>query len=329
MNIGEQARQRAQYKKGVLLGLTVAEAMLLILFALMLALGALLAKKDHAIAKLGARLVTATTQLQTSQRRADVLEDLAAGRASNEFIKEVVLAREQMAQVERERAALAQQQRALRENVQLAEALKNDSDPKSRTRELAALGARLEAETKKLSPQTASKDLFDLVPEAIGLADAAKQASGESGKANAMLNGAERAARENATLKGQVARFRKELNKMGRGGEYPPCWVTEAGDVQYLLDIDLGAGATLRVRDVTPPARALDRRELPISPDLFTGPLSRSRFNMLTAPLFEYGKQKECRFIVIARDRTGPAQKELFKSLLQTVEGHFYKSLRN
>lgn len=47
MNLGEQARQRAQYKKGVLLGLTVAEAMLLILFALMLALSTLLGHRDR------------------------------------------------------------------------------------------------------------------------------------------------------------------------------------------------------------------------------------------------------------------------------------------
>ncbi|MDP3870416.1 hypothetical protein [Phenylobacterium sp.] len=328
MNLGEQARQRAQYKKGVLLGLTVAEAMLLILFALMLALGALLSQKDHSIASLGARLLNMTSQLRQAQNRAEVLQGLADGRAPESFIREVVLAREQMAEVARQRAALVEKERVLRENAQLAAALKNTSDPKDRTRELAALGARLEAETKKLSPQTKSDKLFDLVPEAVGLAEAAKDAGVDRSQATGMLKDAERTLRENSTLRGQVTRYRKELARMGKGGEYPPCWVTEAGEIQYLFDIELLGSGALRVRDVTSPSRKLDRNELPIPSQLLSGPVSRSQFIALTSPLFERGREKECRFVVIARDRTGAGQKELFKTLLLTVEGHFYKSLR-
>lgn len=328
MNLGEQSRQRAQYKKGVLLGLTVAEAMLLILFALMLALGALLSKKDQSIATLGARLISATNQLRTAETRASVLQAIAEGRATDEFIREVVMAREQMAAVARERAALAEQQRVLTENTELAKALEGHRDPESRMRELAALGARLEAETAKISPETAREDLFELVPEAIGLADAADAAGANAEQARAMLGGAERVARDNATLRGQVARFRHELARMGRGGEYPPCWVTESGEIQYIFDIELLSSGSLRVRDATAPVRMVDRRELPIPAELLAGPVSPSRFRALTAPLFALAQQRECRFVVIARDRTAASQKELFKNLLLTVEGHFYKSLR-
>lgn len=328
MNLDEQARQRSQYKKGVLLGLTVAEAMLLILFALMLALGALLSKKDQSIASLGARLVSATTQLRSAETRASVLQAIAEGRATDEFIREIVLAREQMAAVARERADLAEQQRTLAENAELAKALEGHRDPQDRMRELAALGARLEAETAKISPETDRDDLFELVPDAIGFADAAQSAGADQAQASAMLSGAERVARENATLRGQVARFRQELARMGRGGEYPPCWVTESGDIQYIFDIELLSSGTIRVRDVTGPTRQVDRRELPIPNELLASPVSPSRFRALTAPLFALAQERECRFVVIARDRTGASQKDLFKNLLLTVEGHFYKSLR-
>lgn len=328
MRIGEQARQRAQYKKGVLLGLTVAEAILLMLFALMLALGALLARKDQNIASLGARLIDVSSQLKHEQTRAAVMRAAAEGRITDEFIREVVLAREQMAQVEMDRAELAEQQRTLAENQQLADALKTARDPERRLRELAALGARLEAETAKISPETERKDLFDLVPQAIGLADAANDADVEPDKARDLMNGAERVTRENATLRGQVARFRQELSRIGRGGEYPPCWVTESGEIQYLFDIELLGNGSMRVHDVTGPARLVDRRELPIPAELLSGPVSRSRFISLTSPLFQHARQRECRFVVIVRDRTGAAQKDLFKALLLTVEGHFYKSLR-
>lgn len=326
--MGDQARQRAQYRKGVLLGLTVAEAMLLILFALMLALGALMARKDKALANLGAQLVAATTQLQEAVARASVLEDLAQGRASEEFIREVVLARQAQAQMAKERQALAERERELRQNADLAKALKGTDDVKARTRELAALGARLEQETAKLSPETKSKDLYDLVPQALAFADAAEKAQAQPDDAKQLLAGAEKVARENATLRGQVNRYRRELAKIGRGGEYPPCWVTEAGDIQYLFDIELLSSGSLRVADATPPARIIDRRELPISRELFAGPVSRQRFIALTAPLFQLANKRECRFVVIARDRTEASQKDTFKNLLLTVEGHFYKSLR-
>jgi hypothetical protein len=326
--IGEQARQRAQYKKGVLLGLTVAEAMLLILFALMLALGAVMAKKDHNLASLGARLVEATRQLREAQTRVDVLQDLAAGRASDDFIREVVLARQRQAALDRQSTDLAEREKRLRKDTQLAKALEGVDDPKARTRELAALGARLEDETRKISPQTDTKALYDLVPNALALAEAADKAKAEPEGAKVMLGGAERVARENATLRGQVNRYRKELAKIGKGGEYPPCWVTEAGDIEYLFDIELLSDGSMRVRDVAPPARALDRRELPISSELFAGAVSRQRFIALTEPLFTLANKRECRFVVVARDHTQASQKDLFKTLLLTVEGHFYKSLR-
>lgn len=328
MNLGEQARQRAQYKKGVLLGLTVAEAMLLILFALMLALGALLSKKDQSIAALGARLVSTTAQLRSAETRASVLHAIAEGRATDEFIREIVLARQQMAAVARERAALAGQRRTLEENAELAKALEGHQNPGDRMRELAALGARLESETAKISPDTDRGDLFELVPEAVGFADAAQSAEPDQERAKAMLTEAGRTARENATLRGQVARFRQDLARMGRGGEYPPCWVTETGEIQYIFDIELLSSGAMRVRDVSGPTRLVDRRELPIPGELLAGPVSPSRFRSLTAPLFALAQERECRFVVIARDRTNASQKDLFKNLLLTVEGHFYKSLR-
>jgi hypothetical protein len=328
MSLGDVARQRAQYRKGVLLGLTVAEAMLLILFALLLALGALLTRKDRDVAKLAVQLIEASSQRKLAETRAEVLQAIVQNRPTDEFIRELVLARELQARLEREEKALQEREKAIRENVQLAEALKDATNPRQKLRELAALGGRLEAEIAKLSPEAAKADHFDLVPEGVALAEAASRTSNGPADAKRALRDAERVTRENATLKGQVVRFRKELAQIGRGGEYPPCWVTETGDIQYILDIDMNGDGAFAVRDVTPPARLIDRRELSISSALFAGSVSPSNFTTLTLPLYRYGQNNNCRFVVIARDRTGPSQKDLFKNLLLTVEGHFYKSLR-
>jgi hypothetical protein len=46
-----------------------------------------------------------------------------------------------------------------------------------------------------------------------------------------------------------------------------------------------------------------------------------------TRPLFNHSLAANCRFFVVIYDGTGPTEKELFKQLLLTVEGHFYKRL--
>jgi hypothetical protein len=328
MNLGETARQQAEYRRGVLLGLTVAEVMLLILFALLLALGALLTKKENSIAGLSARLVEVTQQRKLAETRAEILERMAAGKPTDEFVRELVLARQTQERLKKEEQALRAQRQELQEDRELADALKKAGDPKGRLKELAALGAKLEKELKKLSPDTKTKDLFDLVPEGVALADAARQENPDPDAAREALERAEEVARDNATLKGQVARYRDQMKKLGKGGELPPCWVTTNGQIEYLFDIQLQGGGSIVVGDATPPTRVIDRRDLPIPAELFGGGLTPSRFRALTAPLYEYSQKRECRFYVIARDRTGPTQKVLFKNLLLTVEGHFYKSLR-
>lgn len=44
-------------------------------------------------------------------------------------------------------------------------------------------------------------------------------------------------------------------------------------------------------------------------------------------PLYDSSLVANCRFFVTVYDATGPAEKDLYKSLLRTVEGHFYKRL--
>lgn len=329
MNLGEQGRQRSQYRKGVLLGLTVAEAMLLILFALMLALGVLVAQKDENIRELQVNLTRAGEALMEAETRAEVFEALASGETTDQFIHEIILAREERARVDQEREELEALATEIAQNQQLAEAIAQaGGDDAERIRELAALGARISEEAAAAETQADRDELFELAAEAMALAEAAQAAGQDADEARELMNDGARAARENATLRGQIARFRDQLQRIGRGGELPPCWVTEEGQIEYILDIDLLGSNQLRVRDVTPVSRTIDRRSLPISPALFGGPLSPRQFLDLTRPLYEYGQGRDCRFYVIARDRTGPTQKGTFQQLLLTVEGHFYKWLR-
>lgn len=328
MRLGDIGRQDGQYRRGLVLGLTVAEAMLLILFALLLALGAILLRRDNFIATLRQQLAEATHQTRLAEAKAEVLQAIAEKRPNEDFVRELVRAREQQAQNEAEQKKLEERERSVRKDEETIKALNGSTDKDRRVKDLAALGARLERETAKTSPETNKSDLFDVVPQAAAAAAAAQKAGYTPEQARNAFKEGEKQAREIATLKGQVANLRNDLSKIGRGGDYPPCWVTPAGKIEFIFDIELGGDGQLRVRDTTPPARLLDRRELAIPPSLFGSELSPARFLSLTEPLYAYEKAKDCRFFVTVGDLTSDTQKITFKNLLLTVEARFYKVLR-
>lgn len=326
---GDIARQQSSYRRGLVLGLTVAESMLLILFALLLALGWVLVKRDRTALQLQQRIAGLEHEERLVQAKLDVISSIAQHRPTEEFFKELVQAREAQAQVKLEEQRLVERERATEKMERLLGALQNSPDAKARLRDLAANGARLEQALAKVSKDAGKADPYDAIPEGVALAQAAKDAGRSPEETRAMLRDAERSAREAATLKGQVVRLRSELRSVGKGGDYPPCWITEKGEIQYLFDIALNGDGTLAVKDVTPPARLSDRRDLPIPQDLLQGLSSRGRFLAATEGLLALEKAKGCRFYVIARDRTSASQKDLFKSLLfNTVEARFYKVQR-
>jgi hypothetical protein len=58
---------------------------------------------------------------------------------------------------------------------------------------------------------------------------------------------------------------------------------------------------------------------------LLIKPLAKASFLAQTRPLFRWGEEHNCRFVVIAYDRTGEQEKITYKNMLRTLEGHFYK----
>jgi len=329
MKTGEMARQRAEYRRGLVLGFTVAECMLLILFALLLALGAVLLKRDREVQEMTTRIA----RLQEADRRAEteveVLGAIADHKPTDEFFSELVRARELEQQVRIQQARLVERERASAKMEEAMQALTGAPDKRRRLAELAAEGARLEKAIAGASKAAGRTDPYDYIPQGVALAEAARQTGRTPRDVLAMLRDQEKGERENATLQGQVVKLRNDLKSIGRGGDYPPCWVTPAGQIEYLFDISLNGSGTLSVSDVTPATRLADRREVPLPPQLLSGPVGRPQFLSMTAGLLELSNAKNCRFYVIVRDRTGPTQKELFKTLLiGTVEARFYKVVR-
>jgi hypothetical protein len=325
MRTGDIGRQQAQYRRGLVLGFTVAETMLLILFALMLALGFVLMQRDRELRTLTGEIASLREKEQLLAAKVEVFQAMVENKPTDEFFRELVRARALQASLAARAAQLSEREKAASKLERVIDAVRGAPDQRRRVVALAALGAQVQREIDRLSPQAAKADAFALVPQAVALAQASQAAGQTSAQARQSLVDAEKGARENATLKGQIVTLHRDLASVGRGGDFPPCWVTEGGEIQYLLRVTLNGGDSLSVADITPPARLIDRRALPLGQGLFGGAVSRGRFLTETQGLYDQSKAKGCRYYVIVSDRTGATQKELFKTLLFTVEAHFYK----
>ncbi len=325
MRSGDIGRQQAHYRRGLVLGFTVAETMLLILFALMLALGFVLMKRDRELTTLAGQIATLREKQQFLAAKLEVFQAIAEHKPTDEFFRELVRARALQASLAARAAQLTEREEAVSKRETVIEAVKGSADPRRGVTQLAALGARVQGEIDRLSTQTAKADAFALVPQAVALAQASQAAGQTLNQARANLADQTRAVRENATLTGQIATLHRDLASVGRGGDFPPCWVTAGGQIQFLFRIALNGNGSLSVVDITPPERFADRRALPLSQSLLAGPASPRQFLAQTEDLYDQSRARDCRYYVVVSDRTGPTQKDLFKTLLFTVEAHFYK----
>lgn len=125
-----------------------------------------------------------------------------------------------------------------------------------------------------------------------------------------------------ATELDRVTRERNNLMRTGNGLTYPSCWTTSEGKTQYMFDITI-QDAGMIVRDATP-SRGEDAA-LHLVAGLARKVLTReSAFRTATLEVFNYSKERNCRFYSIIRDQTGPTSKARYKELRAIVENHFY-----
>ncbi|MEO7025956.1 MAG: hypothetical protein ABI056_00205 [Caulobacteraceae bacterium] len=319
---GEIARQQAQYRRGLVLGFTVAETLLLVLFALMLALGYVLMKRDRELRGLTAEIAVLRDKANMLSAKVDVLGTLARNQPLDPFFAELVRARAEQAAVAARAARLQEREAKVEKLETVLKTVAPAADARARLADLAATGARLRDQLRRLPP-TERSDTFALLPQAVELARASRAQAGDLVGARQMLAAATAAVAQAATLQGQVVRLRADLSAVGKGGDYPPCWVTAQGRIQYLLHVVLREDGALGVADITPPERGADRRALPLPP--LPSVIAPGAFLQRTQSLYDASRARGCRHYVTISDATGSAQKDLFKRLLFTTEAHFYK----
>jgi hypothetical protein len=148
----------------------------------------------------------------------------------------------------------------------------------------------------------------------------------EKGGSEELARKAEEQSYRIANQEGQLQLYEEKLKDAGLGKGERPCWVRPDGTIEYLYDVVLTSEG-IRMREYTYPQREREREILPMPAVDPNEVLSPEEFLRRTQSLYEKSQEENCRYFVVIYDATGPVEKDLYKKLLQAVEGHFYKRL--
>ncbi|WP_119419681.1 hypothetical protein [Desertibaculum subflavum] len=321
------ASQDSAYRRGLVFGLTMAEIMVLILFALLLALGIALTRRDAIIAEKDRRIAS----LEILER-----EVVALTREKNnaisvtDIVQRMERQQNRITELEREVLRLAPFEANAREIDDIIRELRRidggkptAKDAVARLKELEVLRQEVAAQKKeieRLKPLEATKAaLEDIVREIrrSGDADATPE------KVLEKLKEAQLAAKNAENLRGQIAQLTAQIKNTGRGNEFPSCWATPEGKTESVFELVI-TGSGVEIRDRNLPHRREDKAKLPLTSVQYSTELSLATFQAQMRPLYAWSVEQRCRFYVIIYSSVSSAPIEL----VNAVNSYFYPDSR-
>jgi hypothetical protein len=319
--MSQRAADERENRRGLTLGLTLAEVLLLLLFLVLLALSwrMMAMERDQRMAV--AILQRENARLQRAN--ADLTSGLHGLRAINNDLEKLKTA-----------------------NAAIAAATEIDpKDPAELLRRAVAIVKRL---TIAASPEHAGAASAMLSPsEKLDMLERAAEVAQQLNPhdpAEALARAAEILARLGADARpdevmpidqivslsrerDQAISERNNLMRTGNGLTYPSCWRTAEGKTEFIFDVTFQDTGII-VRNATP-SRASDPAMQLVAGVPRNDLINESVFKSETLELFNYSKGQNCRFYAIIRDSTGATNKARYKELVALVENHFYTLRRS
>lgn len=289
---GYASEQGENYRRGFVMGLTLAEAALLLIFVILLLLVIGFERRNAEIVRLAAAFELVRENSRPDENPAQAVARIASELSQFTELKEVV------------EAAGARLDDDFLELVKVAARESADFEDTSLMQKLRDERDRLERAASLAEAISSPEDLEMTLTRMAELEDLTKNQAG------------------------QVLELRDRLKRTGLGGDLPSCWTTPQGRPAYLLEVVLESGG-VRVSDAISENRAEERSRLPIGRFSPEKVLSENVFIEATRPIFDWSVKNECRFYVDVFDATESHEKSLYKSRMRTVEGHFYKRQRD
>jgi hypothetical protein len=306
-------RDDRQFRRGVVLGLTFAEILLLLLFLLMFILAGRLVvlRRGYELEK---------SRSAQAEHVADVLRPVLKqihGSKPFDITKEWVRMHDALAKADDE----LDKDKPL---VDLAQQARNAA-PQSKPRDIAQditdkakLGERFVRDATAMFPKLGRDEAIAKYEEY------AKDGKLMFDDPNPASDGAKKATichGQLETCKAQNGALTAQLN-----GTLPPCWIGPDGKIQYIYDAHLRENGIV-IADNHVPGREADQENLSVRGFVYGVPMDVGPFVTAGLPLLAYGRKNDCRFYVRVYDETRTQSKVRYKQLLAGVEDVFYKLL--
>ena len=309
------------YRRGLVLGFTLAEVAILIIFALLLALSWHLAAKEKEIAELSQSLKEKEVVVAALTERKKTLEELIGrGDDFDDLFRELELAKEQQAAQEQANAAL-------HANLEDLEVKNKALEERAGVAEKAMEMAR-EAGVPTEDPEKALEEIASRLEQLEKLIEGMKAAGLDDSQAKKFVEKTQdqlaEAERRADTLEGQLRNVQRKLGGLGKGTEMPACWASrETGKPEYIFNTALTTGGII-TRDNALPHRAVEQTQLPLQAMVFEKEIRPEQFREMSRAVFEWSVKEGCRFHVRIYDLTKDEEKIIYKRHLRAVTDHFY-----
>lgn len=308
------ARDDKQFRRGVVLGLTMAEALLLLIFLLMLILGVRMKTQASRIAELEKQRDDAQSTLVAIQPFMDKLSK----RQKFDITQDYVRVQQQLADANARLKDAVLSVDLVQQAASLAPA---DASPEEATRALlneAAIGRQTLDAARRFAPDLPADQAVAALVNAAIIGQSLK----DGGTPEELLASAGACKADLQSCKNQTTYLNTKLNAKTGGFDLPPCWVDAKGKIQYIFDASL-SDAGIYVEDKTVAGRESDQEKLPISHARYGEPLGPGEFSTAFSPLLKWSNDHGCRFYVRLYDDMRDGDRAEYKELRGTVEGYF------
>ena len=286
------------FRRGLVLGLTLAEISILVIFILLLAFGALLSATQDRIRDL-------ERELPAERASKRLLQTLAQGARPDQDVRDMAkqliagaVRQDEVNRARKERDDAREQVQEVEDALDQAEAPKADGG---------GVGSRA---ARELARHKGASDALDAV-------------KGPDRDLGRMIADART---ENQILRGSLKAAARNLERasQGKGMLKPSCWATREGKTEYIFDVTM-TPSQIMVVDRRLSGREREQALLPLPKQGYGSWMSGAAFQVAFKPVFDWGEARGCRFYVRLKDLTPATDKLGYKRMLIYVESRFYR----
>ena len=330
--------ENAFYRRGVILGLTMAEVVILIVFCLLLLLNGIVNKKNEALKSITKELEEKNTKILMFTEKHDIVDHLYSfydelnKNSFDDAFKELLLIKSKVIDLKEELSSLQDANvnaRKILNNNKLLKEVVDDLKNKNAlfNKNQKSLQKKLEHYKELIALQNkyniSNEEIINIVDVSMSIKEELPGLFEDNEVAIKLINKIALLNQEIEIKDNRLTYLQKKFNIIGKGTEKPACWAEASGKTEYIFEVALTSKGII-IHDNKLPHRAIAQKELPLNAISYDEELSDNVYRRSTKALFDWSEKNGCRFFIKVFDQTKKDEKTIYKKRLRVLGEHFY-----